>query len=577
MRLLTSNRPGSPLPMAKNRLPARAAAVLLSGVSLAVLLVAASPALSQTMTLRGNVEDKEPGLLNRRSLSSQSTSLTQSDPDKTKAKEEKAKASKVYLPESDALLAGDDAEAKDEEEALQRTSRLPIGARERGEEMEESAQVRQDVMTRRAARTDDPQDILTGTVRTAPLAADDEERNIRAETLGERAEPIEGLDRRADEDPYAPLGLRLGSFTVTPTLETGLTYSDNVNSSPAKQKGATWETTARLNAVSDWSTHQATINAYGTWRQGVSGPARSEPEAGIDATLRLDMIDSHALTAKAAYSIKREDAESPVPLPAGASRPLLHELEASLALERTDGRLRYGITGALTRNIYGDADLSGMGTLSQKDRNFTLATAKLRLGYEVSPALVPFVEAEYGRRIYDLSLDASGYRRSADRLALRAGAAIDLGEKLTGELAAGMVREKADDPRLAAISGLSLMANLNWSPQRGTTVSLNAETSVEGTTTAGSAGSLLQSGTLAIEHRLLANLTANAQLSASLRNYSGATAGEDLTLAGQLGFTWWLNRNLGVTTRLRHERLTSTLPNRDTATNSVFIGMKWQH
>ena len=82
-------------------------------------------------------------------------------------------------------------------------------------------------------------------------------------------------------------------------------------------------------------------------------------------------------------------------------------------------------------------------------------------------------------------------------------------------------------------------------------------------------------GTLALERQIRANLTGNAEFTASLRDYAGAP-GRDVTLAGQLGFTWWLNRNLGLTTRLRHERLTSTLRGRDYTTNSAFLGLKLQ-
>ncbi|MCB1418293.1 MAG: outer membrane beta-barrel protein [Notoacmeibacter sp.] len=556
-------------------------AALLAGAAMLACLSAGVPANAQSLSLRGNVEDEQKVLspLERRKLKDESTALTQSDADKAKAKAEKDAQNKVYLPQMEGAVSADELEENRPDgvdPTRPQAPRLPVSARKREAEDEALAEQEAVRRERRAASKDEPQDILTGTVRTPSVASGDEERNTRAEPDNARAEAIEGLDRTPEEDPYAPVGLRLGTFTVTPSLETGLTVTDNANSSPKKQRGTFWETTARVNAVSDWSRHQAQLNGYLTWREAVSGPGRSEPDAGLDGTLRLDLIDNHALTAKAAYQIKREDAESPVPLPATAGRPLLQTLDGSLALEKTAGKLRYGLTGALTREIYGEADLTGGGTLSQEDRNFTLATAKLRLGYEVSPALVPFLETEYGRRFYDNTRDTAGYRRSADRVALRAGVEVDMGEKLTGEIAAGWEREKADDPRLAAISGLSLMANLNWSPQRGTQVSLTGETSFEGTTTPGDSGSLLHSATLGIEHRIRANLTANAQFSASLRDYVGAAGGQDVTMAGQLGFTWWLNRSLGLTTRLRHERLTSTLPNRDTVTNSVFVGMKWQ-
>ena len=38
----------------------------------------------------------------------------------------------------------------------------------------------------------------------------------------------------------------------------------------------------------------------------------------------------------------------------------------------------------------------------------------LRAGYEISPALTPFIETEVGRRLYELRQDSAGYARSSD-------------------------------------------------------------------------------------------------------------------------------------------------------------------
>ena len=114
----------------------------------------------------------------------------------------------------------------------------------------------------------------------------------------------------------------------------------------------------------------------------------------------------------------------------------------------------------------------------------------LRAGYEISPAITPFVEAEFGRRIYTCDVDSNGFERSSDRDSARAPALeLDLTEKLTGEFSAGWLREMFDDDRLAGISGPTVNADLDWSPERGTTIGLHRQTTVEGTTTAGESGS----------------------------------------------------------------------------------------
>ncbi|MCC0037898.1 MAG: outer membrane beta-barrel protein [Brucellaceae bacterium] len=415
-------------------------------------------------------------------------------------------------------------------------------------------------------------DETTGTVRVGTIDSEDEERNRAADPSSERAEPIEGLADTSDDDPYAPLGLRVGTFTVRPTLEQGVTWTSNTYSSANPESSTLSETTLRLNATSDWARHYAALNGYGTFRKSIAGAPYSNFEAGIDGELRLDLGNEFQATATAGYQRRPEDASSPVEIVGVTGEPIRQTLSGSLGLAKNLGKLRFAVTGQVERDIYGDADLDTGGTLSQKDRNTTLATVALRAGYEVSPAITPFAELEIGRRFYDVEMDAAGYERSANRLGASAGVEFDLRDKLTGEIAAGWFREDIDDPRLASISGLLLRGNLDWSPVRGTTVTLDGSTTVEGTTTAGESGSLLYAGSIALARDIRQNLTTTATLGASYRDYVG-TGGHDLTLSGQVGLTWWLNRNVGFTGRARYERVTSNLPGRTTNTTSVYAGV----
>jgi hypothetical protein len=222
--------------------------------------------------------------------------------------------------------------------------------------------------------------------------------------------------------------------------------------------------------------------------------------------------------------------------------------------------------------MFGDAELSTGDVLSQKERDATLATLTLRGGYEISPALTPFVEVETGRRFYEQEIDSGGFARSSDRLGARAGHEFDLGEKFFGEFSAGWLRESLDDDRLKPIEGPSLAANIFWSPERDTMINLAAATFVEGTTTPDESGSILHTARLSAERRIRANLTGNAALGAQYRDYIGVN-GHDLTLSAEIGATWWLNRYAGLVGRLRHEQQRSSLPGRDYDADSVFLGL----
>ncbi|MEI5681289.1 outer membrane beta-barrel protein [Mesorhizobium sp. CCNWLW179-1] len=415
-------------------------------------------------------------------------------------------------------------------------------------------------------------DTTTGTVRTPTI---DSEQVLKLDEGAERAEAIEGLNRPRDDNPFAATGIRAGSFVLRPSLEQGITATSNASASSGGSSGVLSETTLRLNAVSDWSRHSATIDAYGILRRTLSGEEIKETQAGIDGKLDLELGDELRGHVEAGYQRRPESGSSPVAIEGTLSQPIRQTFTGSLGLEKDMGKARFGITGRVEHDMYGDAELSTGGPISQKDRDSTLATLTLRGGYEISPALTPFLEAEVGRRFYDEKVDASGYERSSNRLGARAGVELDLGEKLSGEFSAGWIREGFDDDRLNAIGGPTVNANLAWSPERGTMVNLAASTEVEGSTTAGESGSVLHSARLSVEREIRANLTANAAIGAGYRDYSGSD-GHDVIFNAEAGATWWLNRYAGLTGRLRHEQLKSNLEGRDYQANSVFVGLKVQ-
>lgn len=405
--------------------------------------------------------------------------------------------------------------------------------------------------------------------RTTAITAEEPARqNLREEHTG----AIEQIRRPQEDDPFAAPGVPLGTFVLRPSLEQGLTATSNADGSATGESALLSETTLRLDAVSNWSRHSADVTGYTTWRRSLSGQHVKDVRGRIEGTLNLDLEREWRATARFGYEASPESASSPIAIPGIASQPTRHQIDGSLGVEKALGKLRVGLTGEAQRSVYEDAKLSTGSTLSQKHRNSTLYTARLRTGYEISPALTPFVEIEGGRRIHDERLDPSGYRRSSDRLGARGGVQFDLGEKFGGELAAGWLRESYDDDRLEALSAATIDGTVRWSPQRGTDLRLRGSTTFEGATAPGESGSVLYGLRLTGERQIRANLTANALLGFDWRDYSGSDE-RDLIYTAEAGLTWWMNRYAGLTLRARHETLDGNRAGRDAKTNSIFLGI----
>ncbi|RVD73258.1 hypothetical protein EN751_05840 [Mesorhizobium sp. M4A.F.Ca.ET.029.04.2.1] len=421
---------------------------------------------------------------------------------------------------------------------------------------------------------------------TGLTAEDQDGANRRAVTVdsvdrqkldpgAERTASIEGQKIKPEDDPFAATGIKVGTFVFKPTLEQGLTATSNADASSGGKSALLSETALRFTAASDWRENSATIDGYGIFRNTVSGQKINDAQGRIEGQLNVDLDNELRAIAKLGYEAVPESASSPDAIAGVTSQPLRQTVDGSLAIEKDAGKMRYALTGAITHDFFGDANLSDGTTLSQRDRDSTLYSATLRTGYEVSPAITPFVEVEAGRRIYDLRLDSNLYERSSTRLGARAGLELDMDDKLSGEFSVGWLREAIDDDRLPANAGPYVNADLKWSPERGTIVGLTGRTTIESTTTAGESGDVLYSGRLTGERRIRANLTANSALGLDWRDYTGSD-GHDLILSAEAGLTWWLNRYAGLTTRVRTEKLTSNLPGRDYVANSVFLGLKVQ-
>ena len=115
-----------------------------------------------------------------------------------------------------------------------------------------------------------------------------------------------------------------------------------------------------------------------------------------------------------------------------------------------------------------------------------------------SASLRPFVEAAVARREFDQQRDDSGFARSSVWGELLGGIVIDRGDKLSGEVSLGYRREDLEDDRLEDLNVFVANAAVLWSPHRLTDVKLDFTTDVQPTSTPGRFGVVLYSGTLTL-------------------------------------------------------------------------------
>lgn len=396
--------------------------------------------------------------------------------------------------------------------------------------------------------TQDQSQVTTGSI-DRPI--DDPSDVFDQETLQElrrqnlRETSVDGLGMRTSDTRNDAQGIRLGTFILRPSITETI-------GSERTTAGKTVDTTTYLRSGfkatldSDWSLHRLRIDADGAWNKTLSGDPQTDPEGSIRAELRLDLSDETTANLRAGYSLEREDISDPNAITDATTQSDVNTYTAGADVTRDLGVLRATAALDFTREVYGDAVLANGQRVSQSDRDNNEAQIRGRLGYELSPALIPFVEASYGRMIYDSHQDALGYVRDADLYGAKAGMEVDLGEKFKGELAGGYLVAKFDDRALQSISAATIDGNAMWSPYRGTNLTFNLRTEIEPTTTAGASGSTAYVGTAILSQVILQNLTGQILTGLTVRDYSQEATPRATILALGTGLTWGISRSLDM-------------------------------
>ncbi|OJF94508.1 outer membrane beta-barrel protein [Pararhizobium antarcticum] len=381
---------------------------------------------------------------------------------------------------------------------------------------------------------------------------------------------VDGLRSTLDPDRNDAPGIALGTFTLKPSLSQTINHETTKNGS-SKESRSYLQTGLKGTLTSDWSRHQLTVTGEGTWQRNIGGEGATEPVANLDAELRLDISNETTGTLRAGYRFEREDSTDPNAISGASVQSGIDRYSLGAGVQRDFGILRGSAKVDFERYVYGSAELSDGTDLSLSDRDRNAGTVTARIGYELSPALIPFLEASVGRSVYDLRRDTLGFERSYDNYAGRAGLQVDLGEKMNGEIALGYETYRFKDSRLDDLSGLTVDSTFNWSPQRGTIVTYGVSTGIEPSTTAGESGALVYALNSGLTHELRSSLVARLSNSLTFRNYPSGSSSEDqkVWLAGA-GLSWDMTRSLALTGDVSYER---TMQTTGPSTNVAKIGV----
>ena len=344
---------------------------------------------------------------------------------------------------------------------------------------------------------------------------------------------------------YDAVGIHAGAFTVYPQASVSGKYDDNIYATDTNTKSDFITTLASSIAVnSNWSRHALNFNAgvAKSFYNSHSGENRLDWNVGMDG--RIDVTRDTHLNGALSYQKLHEDRGDPSS-PGASSEPVPYKLATgSVSVDQRFNRVTAQLSGSLNDYNYDDVISTTSTVIDQDFRDRKEYDEGLKLGYDVSPDTNVYLKGMLNQRKYAQHPPVVALNRDSKGYAAVVGSDFRLSNLAQGGIYVGYQSQSYDDPTLPDINGLSYGADVAWFVTPLTTVTFNADSAINETTT-GASGYLAQSVGARIDHELLRNLLLNAKVGYENDDYTGIARTDDIVSAG-LGAQYLLNRNFSV-------------------------------
>jgi hypothetical protein len=357
---------------------------------------------------------------------------------------------------------------------------------------------------------------------------------------------------------YDPLGIRLGSFMLRPSLDLAEQYDGNIyGSNSVIRSDAITLLTPALDLTSNWNNEAVGLHAEGDIAKHARYTADDTNNAIVQLDGRLDIFHDQVLSLSAGYQALHEDRSSPDSIAAAEQVGGGSFGRYPTPFDVATGRLAY-VYAPSRLGLEFDADFNGYsfanvpannGRLEiNSDQNREEYTFGPKISYTIDPDYTVFFQFEGDVRSYDTTRDASPfhYKRSSSGYDAVAGSEFDIDRLITGQFYIGWQDQNYADPRLSAISGLRFGGSVLWNVTQLTSIRVQASRDVEETIIIGSSGLLDTTAQVSVEHELFRNILVTLGVSYDNANYQGALKQVDNSVGLNGSVRWLLNSNLSV-------------------------------
>lgn len=383
---------------------------------------------------------------------------------------------------------------------------------------------------------------------------------------------------------YNSLGIRVGSFTLSPSVETKGEWNDNIYYRQNAPIGDfIFHVEPSLNLKSNWNRHELSVSSGGDFMFYKNHSTEDKQNYFANLAGRFDVQKDSFAIANFYYQHMAEARGTPDPVVNAAQAPLENDtIGGTAGYEHKINRVRVNVSDDIKHISYIDGVDATGNVVPNSQRSRTVNNATARLGYELFSGYEAYVKGGYNFVDYDNPLAAPIFTangapidRSSHGYGVGAGVKFDLTHTLVGDASLGYRQQTYKSPLLRPISGVSGSFGLTWLPTRLTAVKAGVNRDVMETTQIGLSGFFSTAATASIDHELMRNVLLNAHGGYTNNDYNGTRLinREDDLYNGGLGIKYLLNRYFSMKLNYDYFGRASNINGQDYNINSVYFAV----
>ena len=187
------------------------------------------------------------------------------------------------------------------------------------------------------------------------------------------------------QDAFEPIGLRVGSLLLKPSLDVTRGHDSNPTHQPNGKGSAFTTVEPALKLQSDWARHEFRVDLRGAFSNYDSQSQLNAPLADAKSFARFDVTRDTKINLDSRFFLSTDYPGSPN-LPADIAKlPIYTSYGNTLGLTQSFNHLDLTAKASVDRTKYDESKLTDGTTSSNHDRDYSQYAGAARASYEVFP------------------------------------------------------------------------------------------------------------------------------------------------------------------------------------------------